>query len=69
MTRRKTQTMKTEFGTYTEARASAQAFANKSGLPVGVEKPTAYQGWTTKILPRPENRQGYELRIECVDPE
>lgn len=58
-----------EFDSYREARATAQTFANRSGLSVGVEKPTAYQSWTTKLLPRPENRQGHELAIECVDPE
>lgn len=49
--------------------AAAQAFANRSGTSVGIEKPTPYQKWTCKGLPRPEFRQGYELRIESVDPE
>lgn len=60
---------KPEYDTYKEARAAAQKFANESKLSVGVEKPTAYQKWTCKLLPKPEHRQGYELRIECVDPE
>lgn len=61
--------MSKEYDTYEEARGAAQAFANKTGLSVGVEKPNDYQSWTTKLLPKVENRSGFELRIECVDPE
>jgi len=57
------------FATWSEARAHAQAQANKLGLSFGIEKPTPYQGWSVKMLPRPENRCGWELRCEVVDPE
>jgi hypothetical protein len=57
-----------EFATWREARDAAEALANKLGISVGIEKLTAFQGWTIKLLPRPENRCGWELRCECVDP-
>jgi len=57
-----------EFKTWAEARAFAEATANKTGVACGIEKPTPLQGWTVSFLPRPENRYGWETRCEAVEP-
>ncbi len=56
---------------YHEARRYAQERANSLGLPFGIEAANEYgrKGHTVKLLPRPENRQGWEMRCEVVDPE
>ncbi len=60
--------MSSEFKTWREARDYAEAQARAIGVAYGIEKPTAYSGWTVKMLPRPENRYGWELRCEAVEP-
>lgn len=60
--------MSREFKTWREARDYAQAEADRSGLSFGIEKPTPYQGWTVKGLARPQNRYGWELLCEAVEP-
>jgi len=57
-----------EFKTWQEARAYAEEQARKIGVAYGIEKPAAYMGWTVKMLPRRENRCGWELRCEAVEP-
>lgn len=57
-----------EFKTWAEARAFAEATANKTGVACGIEKPTTLQSWTVRFLPRPENRYGWETRCEAVEP-
>ena len=56
------------FETWQEARDYAQGEADRMGLSFGIEKPTPYQAWSVKMLPRPENRFGWELRCEAVEP-
>ena len=59
-----------EFPTYQEARAEAQAMANRAKvISAYVAKPTAFQGYTVGYLPSPKNRCGWELRVEVVDSE
>lgn len=60
--------MDSEFETWEEARAEAERRANLYQIAHGIEKPTAYAKWTIKMLPRPENRYGWELRCEAVEP-
>lgn len=57
-----------EFQTWHEARAYAEAQARKVGVAYGIEKPTRYQKWTVKMLPQKQNRYGWELRCEVVEP-
>lgn len=56
---------------YHEARRYAQKRANSLGLSFGIEAANEFgrRGHTVKMLPRPDNRQGFELRCEVVDPE
>jgi hypothetical protein len=58
----------TEFRTWHEARAYAEEKASEYGVAYGIEKPTQFAGWTVKMLPRKENRYGWELRCEAVEP-
>lgn len=60
--------MSKEFRTWQEARAYAERQAAELGVAFGIEKPTALQGWSVKMLPRPESRCGWELRCEVVEP-
>jgi hypothetical protein len=60
--------MSKEFQTWHEARRYAEASAKEIGVAFGIEKPTPYQGWTVKMLPRKENRCGWETRCEAVEP-
>lgn len=61
--------MSTPFKTWREAHEYAQRRANKLRVSYGIEKPTAFDPfWTVKMLPRPENRYGWELRCEAVEP-
>lgn len=57
-----------EFKTYEEAKTFALEQAMKLDIAHGIEKPTAYSGWTVKMLPLPQNRFGFELRCEAVEP-
>ena len=58
--------MKNHFDKYEEARAVAQEQANNMQLSFGIEKLNGK--WRVFMLPKPENRQGFELRCEVVDP-
>ena len=60
--------MSKEFTTWQEARSYAEKSANEYVIAYGIEKPTKYQGWTVKMLPRAENRCDWELRCEVVEP-
>lgn len=60
--------MSSEFATYEQAFDHAVEQSNKIGVAHGIEKPTLYQKWTVKMLPRKENRCGWELRCEAVEP-
>lgn len=62
------------FKSYTEARTYAGGVANRLKLSVGIEKMPDLFGnpgdiYMVRLLPRPENRSGWELRCEVVDPE
>ncbi len=57
-----------EFGTYGEARTEAERRVKSMGIAHGIEKPTPYQKWTVKMLPLPQNRCGWELRCEAIEP-
>ena len=58
-----------EFKTWHEAREYAEARSKEIGVALGIEKPVPpYVGWTVKMLPRKENRCGWELRCEAVEP-
>ena len=50
--------------TYKEAKLTAQALADKLGFDYGVEKNAFGYGYF--MLPRRENRYGFELRCEVV---
>jgi len=55
------------FESYKEAFAYAQGEANKSGISRGIEKPVPpYNQWNVIVLPRPQNRNGHELRCQLV---
>ena len=55
------------FNTYGEAFKVAQEEANASGMSRGFEKPVPpYNQWSVISLPRPQNRNGHELRCQVV---
>jgi hypothetical protein len=51
------------FSDYHEAHRYAEERARLLHLDFGIE---GARGYTVKMLPRPENRQGWELRCEVV---
>ncbi len=68
------------FKTYEEARAEAQRLANeaaratpayaaKGGCDWSVEHNKLMKEWVIRRLPLPQNRYGFELRVEVVEPE
>lgn len=57
----------TGFPTHAAARAEAHTRARRYGVAYGIEAPTAYAQWTIKMLPKRENRFGFEARIEAVE--
>ena len=60
----------TDHERYLEARAEAQAKANRLNMDVGLEKVAfPFGGYTHFLLPSPERRYGHELRCEVVEPE
>lgn len=62
--------MSVPFPTWKEAYEYARRQANKLQIAHGIEKPTPFEhAWTVKMLPRPENRYGWELRCEAVEPD
>ena len=54
---------------YRAARAEAQQKANEFGYDFGVEANDVFKSFMVMMLPRAENRSGYELRVEVVHPE
>ena len=53
---------------YDEAFVQAVAQADRLNMDVGIERDALNGGYRTFLLPRPENRYGYELRCEVVKP-
>jgi hypothetical protein len=51
---------------YSETRAAAQAYANKYGRDVGLERNDLFKTYALFLLPSPQNRYGHELRCEVV---
>lgn len=64
--------MKEQDHDYNAAYAEAVEKARATGLDVGIErKRCPIRGrdvYTVRFLPKPENRQGHELRCEVVTP-
>lgn len=59
--------MSVSFTEYKDAFAYAQKEANASGMSRGIEKPIPpYRQWSVITLPRPQNRNGHELRCQVV---
>jgi hypothetical protein len=58
------------FESYEDARRFAQDRANVSRLSYGIERVSnaLEKGYVVRGLPKPENRSGWELRCEVVDP-
>ena len=58
------------FNDYGRAHAHAQNRANMSRISYGIEKVDSAleTGFVVRPLPKPENRSGWELRCEVVDP-
>jgi len=58
------------FTTWQQAHDYAQAEANRTGLSLGIEKPTGplRREWLVRYIPRRENRFGYDLSCEAVEP-
>ena len=54
---------------YRDARARAQALANRLGADVGLEYNSLFREYSIFGLPRKANRCGHELRCEVVYPE
>lgn len=59
-----------QFAAYQDARDYAQTLANETQIACGIEKETSawHTVYVVRILPRPENRCGSELRCEVVQP-
>lgn len=59
------------FSDWKAAHTAAQADANRLGLSLGIEKAKEYGKtvFRVSILPKPENRYGWETRCEVVDPD
>lgn len=60
-----------DFATYHEAYDYAVEQSRKLRLDHGIEKTKLFGKvrWSVRMLPRPENCQGFELRMERVTPE
>ncbi len=57
------------FDTYLDAAIFARSYAREHKQPMGIEKPTAYESkWIVRMLPLKQNRYGWELRCEAVEP-
>lgn len=54
---------------YRLRRAEAQTRANETGFDHGIEANHIFRDFTIVMLPRRENRYGYETRCEIVHPE
>ncbi len=53
--------------TYEEAFNQAVEMANRLNMDVGITQ-NAFDGWSSFLLPLPENRRGGELRCQVVTP-
>lgn len=53
--------------TYDDVFNEAIDKANLTGMDVGITR-DIFGGWSTFLLPRPENRRGKELRCQVVKP-
>ena len=60
-----------QWSDYRDARADAQRQANVYQRDVGIEAATEYgrRVYRLVLLPKPAQRQGFELRCEVVSPE
>lgn len=58
------------FRTYEQARHRAQELANILGRETGIEARKGHYepGYSVHTLPKFENRYGFELRLEIVEP-
>lgn len=56
------------FRTWEEAHAYAARVAAELQQDIGIEHNALYREWVTLLLPKPENRRGYETRCEVVRP-
>ncbi len=58
------------YDTYEEAHCRAVLKARRLNIDVGIEKvkPFGRTAYAVRLLPRPENRCGWELRCEVVTP-
>lgn len=54
---------------YVARRAEALSRANLTGFDHGLEANNMFKDYSIMMLPRRENRRGYELRVEVVHPE
>ena len=57
-----------EFSTLEEARRFATQRSRMLRIDVGIEYNSLFKYYHTFLLPRPESRQGFELRCEVVKP-
>jgi hypothetical protein len=58
------------FATYSEARDFAASQVRRLRMAHGIERAKTYthEGeWHVMMLPRPENRSGWELRVEAIE--
>lgn len=53
---------------YKAARAEAQAAADATGFDHGIERNDLMRCFSVMMLPKRENRYGYETRVEVVSP-
>jgi hypothetical protein len=62
--------MSQRFNTWKEAHTAAVMLAREIGRETGIERQTQFgkDGYNVHMLPRPENRCGFELRCEVVRP-
>jgi hypothetical protein len=51
---------------YRNARAEAQTKANETGIDYGLEANDFFQTFRVFMLPKKQNRRGFELRCEVV---
>ena len=55
------------FREWREARAYAEKRVRETGIAHGLEWNDYAGGFLVRMVPRPENRAGYELRIEVAE--
>ena len=61
--------MSAHFKTWKEAHNYAIELSNQLGREVGIEAVKTFEpGFQVHTLPKPHNRQGFELRLEIVSP-